>query len=141
MNKFYVHLETLCIVHGVELHIDSSLRREQCYALPDIRCVVTPPIDDETQYAAVLHEFGHICHQAVRPNSLRREVTSVRCMKERLEEEDHAWDWARAHAMDWTPGMEMTYAWARETYRARLEQMLKTSMGLRRAAFSVKDWK
>lgn len=141
MNKYYVHLETLCVVHGVELHIDTTLRREHCYALPDLRAVVTPPVEDDTQYVAVLHEFGHICHTAARPESLREEVLTPRHAMDRLEEEDHAWAWARQHAQNWSPAMQMVHDWARETYRKNVERMLKNSMGLRKAALSVKEWK
>lgn len=141
MNKYYVHLETLCIVHGVSLHIDPTLRREHCFAAPDLRAVVTPPVEDDTQYAAVLHEFGHICHDKPRPASLRQEVLTERHAMDRLEEEDHAWEWARQHAQEWTPGMAHVHAWARETYRKHVEYMLKGSLGLRRAALSVKDWR
>lgn len=142
MNKYCVHLSALCVVHGVRLLIDVTMPREHCYCETSSRVVVTPPVDDETQYAAVLHEFGHLCHTNPRPSSLQSHPRTIQEMRILLEEEDHAWDWARQHAgSEWTTGMEMVYQWARETYRKRLERMVKNSLGGSRAALSVKGWR
>lgn len=141
MNKYYEHLHTLCIVHNVHFVLDITLRREQCYALPMHRTVVSPAVDDDTQYAAVLHEMGHCCHTHPKLFLPFGVPTNTHETTLLLQEEDYAWEWAQQHALEWTAPMAHVHAWARETYRKRLEEMVKADMGLKKAALSVKGWK
>jgi len=153
MNKWYGHLHTLCIVHDVVLRIDPN-RVDLLLQTPDglvpvggmayvdLRAVLSPEVSSAAQYAIVLHEMGHLCHGKPRPGVISTfAVLTTRDAMHCMEEEDHAWDWARAHAMEWTPAMEVAYEYGRETYRQEVVRRVKTDLGLNRAAFKVKDWK
>lgn len=63
--------------------------------------IVARDIDDETAYAAVMHELGHALSAW---GMLRTEKTKLN-WNLILEEERAAWDWARHYALDWTTAM------------------------------------
>jgi hypothetical protein len=66
--------------------------------------VLLPRIGSEVDYAVALHEFGHVhgCHQT-HPNTIVRE--------------QWAWQWAREHALCWTPDMAREQTEGLEWYR------------------------
>src|SRR5262245_38328470 len=68
-------------------------RSRNARALPEMELIQVPPILSAISYAVALHEFGHILglHQQSRSRVIR---------------ERWAWQWARRHALLWTPGME-----------------------------------
>lgn len=83
------------------------------------RAVVAAPIIDETTYAVVLHEIGHILAPLGSLAHQRQRATSIeQAHRLRLEAEDAAWAWAKHYALDWTPAMDALRVWAYGTYEA-----------------------
>ena len=110
------HARDLAAAFKVRLVLDAQLRPEEAFAVPGRRLVVASTIVDETTYAVVLHEVGHLCaalgdvrmSQAVDGDEQRLKQT----------EEDAAWTWARHFALIWTDAMEAVANWAEGTYAA-----------------------
>jgi hypothetical protein len=71
-----------------------------------LKYVVTPPVTDETSYAVVMHELGHLLH----PTGM---VPGASLM---LQEES-AWEWAEHYALHWTVAMEQVKTLCLEEYR------------------------
>lgn len=76
------------------------------------RVVAARGIDDETSYAVVLHELGHV----LSPWGLLRTIKTKGNKNLMLEEERAAWDWARHYALEWTAAMASVERWAMGTY-------------------------
>jgi len=95
-------------------------------AIP-VRGVQIHPVIDETTYCVALHELGHWCAvggMVVTPAGL----TPFQMQCHKMDQEDAAWQWARANAMEWTPPMEAVYVWARETYRRAVVEKYKEQL-------------
>jgi hypothetical protein len=106
------HACDLAVAFDIRLILDKRLRPEEALALPHLRVVIATTITEETTYAVVLHEFGHLVAAlgAVRTPRDPRNANLMRV------EEDAAWAWARHYALDWTPTMEAVATYARSTY-------------------------
>lgn len=94
--------------------------------IPDVDdFVVGRPVADETSYAVVLHELGHILSplgrikskvpvakgwDATHPRERHRQAGLL------LDQEYAAWEWAEYNALCWTPAMEQVKLYALGTY-------------------------
>jgi hypothetical protein len=93
------------------------------------RGVFARPITDERSYIVVMHELGH--HLA--PSGMLREPMRLpvprtfeehrRWVALQVEEERAAWEWARHHALCWTPVMTFTERDAYATYLKHFEEL------------------
>jgi hypothetical protein len=74
------------------------------------RAVLGPPVKNIINYAAMLHEFGHILsdHGSIRKSEPRAKNWQelLRLSQLRMVEEHTAWHWARVNALVWTPDMD-----------------------------------
>jgi len=90
---------------------DANWKPEYAAAEATSRVVVAHPIIDETTYAVVLHEIGHLAAPwgVLQRDHANRNLTRV--------EEAAAWEWARHYALEWTAVMEQVATWAEQTYQ------------------------
>lgn len=128
------HVHGLAAAFGVKLIEDPALAPETAGAIPrpwmvpvDVGpegLVVARPVTDETSYAVVLHELGHVSAPSgqLGPELEFRRVggppTTARDWALLVTEEEAAWEWARHYALDWTPAMESVCQYSLSTYRA-----------------------
>jgi hypothetical protein len=77
--------------HGITIDTSRSDRPADSFAIPSARTVCIPPLRSAIGYATALHEFGHLIAPGAQDPS--------------LEAEKIAWQWAREHALIWTPQM------------------------------------
>jgi hypothetical protein len=78
------------------------------------RCIVIPPVTDETTYAAALHELGHCLSPTGHLNEFAgsrdmvttNRMSTLRDVRLKLEGERSAWTWAKHYALEWTPVMD-----------------------------------
>lgn len=108
------HAADLAVAFNVRLITSPLLRPEEAFAEVKRRAVFATTIVDETTYAVVLHEIGHL---AAPTGSLVSKGARGSMNLQRVEE-DAAWAWARHYALDWTPAMEAVATWAEGTYQA-----------------------
>jgi hypothetical protein len=124
------HVERIAHEHDIVLALSSDQPRNSGRArrmdMPGLKgVVVAHDVDDETSYAIVLHEIGHI----LAPNGTLREPMGLkmptifspthykqRYLEVMCDEERAAWDWARANALWWGAGMAQTEAYAYGSY-------------------------
>ena len=92
IKDMHRHVLDLCDKHGITIYAWCR-RTSQCHALTDREEIRIVPIESRISYASALHEIGHL-----RGRHQRSSSTLVR--------ERWAWEWARANALIWTPGME-----------------------------------
>jgi hypothetical protein len=85
------------------------LKPDEALAINGLRVVLSRPITEETSVAVVLHEFGHLAGM----NGL---VQGPRNLSMKRVEEEAAWNWARHHALEWTPMMEAVAQACEATY-------------------------
>lgn len=87
--------------------------------------VIAKTITDETSYAVVLHEMGHLLSPlgylrgplgVKEPSKFDHPRDRHRWMNLRLEEEQAAWEWARHYSLVWTLPMQMVEQQAYATY-------------------------
>ena len=91
--------------------LDSELLRpEEALAIWNLRVVISRPVSDETSYAVVLHEFGHLAALNGVVVGLHRNNTIRRV------QEAAAWDWAQHVALEWTPAMAQVRQLCEATY-------------------------
>ncbi len=112
------HAQQLATAFDIWLVVHPGMRPEDACAIPALRAVVTSPIVDQTIYAVVLHELGHLLSPL---GSLRQHETpgsAARLYNLRLDEERAAWEWAEHYALEWTPAMQAVREWAYQTYVA-----------------------
>ncbi len=108
------HARDLATAFDVRLILDARLKPEEALAIPRLRVVLATTITEETTYAVVLHELGHLV-AALGAVRTPRDAASLNLQR---VEEDAAWAWARHYALDWTPAMEAVAVYARGTYDA-----------------------
>ncbi len=106
------HCHDLAKAFDVRLIEDSKLPPEHARADVANRTVFSAPIADETIYAVVLHEMGHVLAPA---GALRTESTRLSSGL-MLHEEQAAWEWAQHYALEWTAVMQGLREWALRTY-------------------------
>lgn len=88
-------------------------RHEACSTLVyQRRVVLARGIDDETSYAVVLHELGHVLSAW----GMLRTAKTLDNWNLVIEEERAAWDWARHYALEWTVAMASVERYAMSTY-------------------------
>ncbi|MBE3072755.1 MAG: hypothetical protein IMZ67_07240 [Acidobacteria bacterium] len=128
------HVHGVAAAFGVTLVEDPALAPEQAGAIPrpgmvpagvgPEGVVVARPVTDETSYAVVLHELGHVIAPSGQLGlelECRRRggtPTTARDWALLVVEEEAAWEWAKHDALDWTPAMESVCQYALSTYRA-----------------------
>lgn len=118
------HVHALATSYQVRIIDCPQLRPDEAFAFVPRRMVFAHPIIEETTYAVVLHELGHICRQQV-PIYLT-DVISGHAPQLQLDEETAAWQWARQQALIWSPAMEAVAMWALDTYAAKVAQQRPT---------------
>jgi hypothetical protein len=107
------HALDLAAAFDVRVVESSQIKPHEAFAAPHLRLVVVSPIVDDTTYAVVLHEVGHLCA----PLGVLRTSSTSDALSLKQAEEDAAWTWARHYALDWTPAMDAVAAWAEGTYQ------------------------
>jgi len=112
LNQLQVHARELAAAFDVRLIEDARIRPEEALGIPHLRMVLTHPVIEETTYAIVLHEIGHLAA----PLGVVRHVAGGDLGNLRRVEEEAAWGWARHYALEWTPTMEALAQWAEGTY-------------------------
>jgi hypothetical protein len=136
--NFRRHVDQLSEAFDVVVVYNKSLERSTAAALrlKDLdmlqrlmglneRMVLAPPIDDETSYVVVVHEFGH--HLAPNGYCVKKEPGPTAHPRERFEylaaklvAEEAAWDWARYYVeqvFTWTVAMESVKQYAFGSYQ------------------------
>jgi len=110
------HAREVAGAFGVHLVLDGAVKPEDAVAgvtrEDRRRVVIAAPIVDETTYAVVLHELGHLLH----PGGSVRTAATAKSLGLMQHEEEAAWSWARHHALEWTAVMETVAEWALSTY-------------------------
>lgn len=121
--EMVAHVQSLARAFHILLVLDNRLPREMAGAVPDcgklfdeprlrgVRGVFASEITDETGYAIVLHELGHlIAANGVLPRALPEYAPSReerrRYANFMFDEEHAAWDWAEHQALIWSAAME-----------------------------------
>ena len=112
LNQLQVHARELAAAFDVRLIEDARIRPEEAMGIPHLRAVLTHPVIEETTYAIVLHEIGHLAA----PLGIVRHLVAGDLGNLHRVEEAAAWAWARHYALDWTPTMEALAQWAEGTY-------------------------
>lgn len=122
-HEWVAHARQLAKQWGIRMLEDSAQDPNQAHVDVKNRTVLHAPIDSEFGYATSLHEMGHV----VSPNGLVRDQIKPRTALEKaslcLVEEEAAWDWARANALEWTPEMERNRVESMRTYIAAKRQL------------------
>lgn len=84
-----------------------------CQAVVHDRIVYCLEVTDDLTYAIALHELGHMIAPGGYDKALQdpkfvidSQKTLVDVMYRKLAEEQAAWEWARAHAYDWSTMMQ-----------------------------------
>lgn len=95
------------------------------------RCIIIAPVIDEATYAVALHELGHCCSAfgMLHEHGSRRWRTTnqLSCMRDvrlKMEEERAAWEWARHYALEWTDLMTFVERIGVESYERKLRRKL-----------------
>lgn len=120
-HELAAHINDLARAFNIGLHLRPELHPAAAgsgvlRSDPTRRAVVAAPVTCERTYAIVLHELGH----CLAPNGMieRSEFSAtfqatrgqvfgtLRDITLQLEEERNAWEWARRHALVWTPDMQ-----------------------------------
>jgi len=102
VKYLHQHVLDLCNKHGITIYA-WCWSTAYCHALTDRNAIRIAWIRSRSTYAAALHEIGHF-----RGQHQDRDSTSAR--------EHGAWEWARANALVWTPGMEKSARKAERWY-------------------------
>jgi hypothetical protein len=87
--------------------------------------VMIAPVIDESTYAVALHEIGHCLAPLGRvshtESTLQMRSTGVpatlRDIRLKVISEEAAWEWAHAHAIEWTVVMDQVESYSIGTYR------------------------
>lgn len=88
------HVHALAELHAVEVELGATNARGRAWRHP--RKIRIPPVVNARTYAIALHELGHVISPSQRGLRVDREVD--------------AWDWAKAHALEWSERMDSTRA-------------------------------
>lgn len=104
------HVLELAAAFNVEVILDPRLPPDAAGAgehpITGRRYIMIAGVTDECTYAVALHELGHcVSPTGILRTSKEREQFTIRTIKLRLEEEIGAWQWAKRHALEWTPAM------------------------------------
>lgn len=121
------HVRDLAAAFGVRLLVDPTLAPDAAGAgmnrLTGEDFVLIPAVTEETSYAVALHELGHRVAptgnlHAERSPAMRLtgQPACTRDMRLQLDTETAAWDWAKHHALAWTPLMARVRAMTFRTY-------------------------
>jgi hypothetical protein len=104
VNAMRQHILNVCRQFEVQIEWRGSSRGG--WAVHEFELVSIAPIKSAVTYAVALHEIGHVLgrHQRSRSRTVR---------------ERWAWDWARRHAITWTPAMERTMRRSLDWYERR----------------------
>jgi len=86
--------------------------------------IIIAPVTDETTYAVALHEIGHCLHPLGRVHHIqgstrfRRtgQYSTLEDVRLLLLAERSAWEWARQHALEWTPVMDYVEQLSTDSY-------------------------
>lgn len=109
--QLQAHARELAAAFQIRLIESDQLAPHEAFAVPHLRAIVAATIREETTYAVVLHEAGHLAAPSgVLPGMQR--TSGVLC-----EEERAAWAWARHYALIWTDVMEHVATYAEGTYQ------------------------
>jgi len=140
MNRFRAHIEKLADKHGVAVLMDPSLPPEGGIAFGELRAIAVSPVMDETTYMVAMHELGHVLapggHGIVDAN-----LSPIKKVAARMDQEDAAWAWARANALEWTDLMEHWAQYSREAYRAMVVVMCKATYIPRPKGKPISEWR
>lgn len=135
-HEYATHARALAKANGVRMLEDSGLAKDCAHATPGLRIVTHAPIVDDTSYIVSLHEMGHIVH----PNGLVRDAIVPKTATEKITlqivEEEAAWDWAEANALEWTAGMAAVKTFALKTY-TDARAAIGTDGGFQDFAFAI----
>lgn len=112
LDRITLHGHAARLAEGFNIRWIASelLKPDEAFAVSNIRVVLSRPVTDETSYATVLHEFGHLA-------ALNGFVDGPRTGTVRRVQEEAAWEWARHNALEWTPTMEQVAQMCEATYR------------------------
>lgn len=101
-----------------------------------------PPIANEAAYAIALHELGHLANDPIPPTHPALVSTSIggliteldrvfRMLMESkapehiIQTEIEAWQWAKDHALDWSPTMDHIRAVCMASYLPRFATSIR----------------
>lgn len=110
------HAHELANQHGILL-MDIEMPWQDSAAEVYSRSIFCAHIVDETTYAVAMHEIGHLVAKGGIIEAVLN-LADTNPLKHilKIQEEFAAWEWARAHACEWTIAMENTQQWAFNTY-------------------------
>jgi hypothetical protein len=108
------HVARLIGYHEIVYQPVERIRQSKCFpwSRGEKPVVQFPPVWSEITYAVALHELGH---------ALGRQANHV----DEIVREQDAWDWARTHAITWTPKMERLAAACMRRNTVRWEAGMK----------------
>lgn len=140
--RLQTHARELSRAFNVRLVESDQMRPHEAIALPHLRLVLAAPVTEETTYAVVLHEVGHLVSATgfVRGGAVDGAAINLVWL-----EEVSAWEWAKHYALDWSPAMEAVKAYALGTYEraraARQPAPAPPAVPARRQSINWDDWK
>lgn len=123
------HVRWLAQEHSIRIR--KALTPIESHARIAQREVFLLKVSNDGNYAVALHEMGHINgHNAgtpVKQLALQHvqvygELAPVEAHEIVLREEEAAWDWAKDHALLWTPAMQKAMDLGLSTYRDNYER-------------------
>jgi hypothetical protein len=131
-EQYVEHAYRLGYEYQVQLRLDPRYNPGQAAADPKNRIVYARPVADDTSYAVVIHEMGHVCSPGGAEHHALPPIDFTRCpdwndifsyLDAQVRSEEAAWEWAHEHAIEWTVGMSMVERFAKGTYYRVRERM------------------
>lgn len=123
--RYARHITDLAAAFHVRLIVRADMPPHFAVALSRVneKAVLIAPVIDETTYAVALHELGHHLHPTgtlfTMWSKRAQQTGAVETMSDariQLLEERSAWEWARYHALEWTPPMTMVESCSLSSY-------------------------
>lgn len=129
------HARDLATAFRIELRLDPARKPHEASALTvrEKSSVLCHPIVDESTYAVVLHELGHLLGPGgqVPVAEKLRAPSVVAFHRLTLHEEECAWAWAHHNALLWTPLMTSVEEFALNNYREGIAEAERTDATMR----------
>ena len=122
-KELAAHVAALAAAFDIKVHAFAATVGDSA-ASCETRAIFVPPIDGTAAYAAALHELGHILHPGGRlPKPAAGNCAKLAVLRVVIEEEQNAWAWARANAIDWDVTCDALERHAYDTYANELREM------------------
>ena len=139
INHFRRHVVEIARTHRVVVVFDKLLAADDGVAVSEARMIVVHPVFEETTYMVAMHELGHVLAPGGH-GTIDKSLPPLQQIISLMDQEDAAWEWARANAIMWTELMEHWAQWARESYRTSVVAACKAKY-IRTPGRPISEWR